>query len=76
MLRLQSAAHSSASAHPLGAAALDVTFHSVGSYDPDGSLGNFRWTLQRRVLGADFTDPSLGGIYQLLTVYDNRGQRL
>lgn len=27
-----------------GAAPLDVTFHAAGSYDPDGFIGNFRWT--------------------------------
>ena len=60
-----------------GPAPLDVTFFATGSYDPDGSLGNFRWDFSdgNQYWGATayntfYTD----GVYTAqLTVYDNSG---
>ena len=56
---------------------LDVTFNASGSYDPDGSLGNFLWTFEdgSEYWGATayhtFNSPGLH--FVMLTAYDNRG---
>jgi PKD repeat protein len=60
-----------------GPAPLDVTFFAVGSYDPDGSLGNFEWHFDDggSYFGAiafnTFTTPGIH--HATLTVYDGRG---
>ncbi len=67
-----------ASADPLaGAPPLDVVFSARGSYDPDGSLGNFHWTFSD---GGEYWGPTAyytfyqPGIFTVtLTVFDNRG---
>jgi len=67
-----------ASADPLaGAPPLDVVFSARGSYDPDGSLGNFQWTFSD---GGEYWGPTAyytfyqPGIFTVtLTIYDQRG---
>jgi PKD repeat protein len=61
----------------VGPAPLDVTFNASGSYDPDGSLGNFYWTFSD---GGDSWGPTAyhtfntPGLHSAtLTVYDSRG---
>ena len=60
-----------------GPAPLDVTFFATGSYDPDGSLGNFRWDFSD---GNQYWGPTVyntfyaNGVYTAqLTVFDNFG---
>jgi PKD repeat protein len=60
-----------------GPAPLDVTFYATGSYDPDGSLGNFRWDFSD---GSQYWGPTVyntfnsDGVYTAeLTVFDNYG---
>ncbi len=67
-----------ASADPLaGAPPLDVVFSARGSYDPDGSLGNFQWTFSD---GGEYWGPTAyytfyqPGIFTVtLTIFDQRG---
>jgi PKD repeat protein len=61
---------------PSGPAPLDVTFYASGSYDPDGSLGNFTWTFED---GSFYYGPTAyytfntNGVHPVtLTVYDSR----
>lgn len=60
-----------------GPAPLDVTFTAEGSYDPDGSIGNFEWHFDDggsyfgSIAFHTFTTP---GVHRAsLTVYDGRG---
>ncbi len=56
---------------------LDVTFYAAGSYDPDGSIGNIRWTFEdgSESWGAttynSYTE--LGSHLVTMTVWDNNG---
>jgi PKD repeat protein len=67
-----------AGANPVsGPPPLDVTFYAAGSYDPDGSLGNFHWTFSD---GGDYwgavayhTFTTAGPQTATLTVFDDRG---
>jgi PKD repeat protein len=66
-----------ASAEPTsGPAPLSVIFYASGSYDPDGSLGNFHWAFGDgseywgTVAYNTFSNP--GTYVTTLTVYDNR----
>ncbi len=60
-----------------GPAPLDVTFFATGSYDPDGSLGNFRWDFSdgNQYWGATaYNTFYTNGVHTAqLTVYDNYG---
>jgi PKD repeat protein len=67
-----------AGANPVsGPPPLDVTFYAAGSYDPDGSLGNFHWVFSDGgeywgpVAYNTFTTP--GPHTATLTVFDDRG---
>ena len=62
---------------PSGPPPLDVTLSASGSYDPDGSLGNFMWEFED---GSTYWGPTAyftfntNGVHPvILTVYDNRG---
>lgn len=69
-------AHASSSVSG-GVPPFDVTFYAAGSYDPDGSLGNFHWAFSE---GGEYWGPvayntftTAGPHTATLTVYDDRG---